>query len=554
MNKSRLFSLSMISFVALGLLFSQCSKDKDLNSQDVLLLTKTQVPFEQDPDQDPADIPPATVQLKAYESAPFFKDGGSGSYLSPENLSATLAAEESIGETKTGYIDGAPPKGDVMFCFDLTGSMFNVLSNANVNSVNIMNAVQSVIPDTYFGTLSHKDYSGVFEGCGYINSYGGPSDFPYNLDQPLTSSISTVSTTIGELSTGGGSDLPESYSRALYESYSDPSILWRPGSKRIVVAWLDNVPHDCAYNAVLSGSTSTGLDPGRDAVAGNADDLAILDVLQGMNDNNITLIVLCSGNSSILALWQEYAELTGGTAVAVSSTGVFPVGSSIETTISDLISNEVSSIDELSLEVCTSGFESWLTSITPSSFTSVSLDSPWTDDFDIMLTVPAGTVDGLYEFDICMIGDGVEYGRQHVSITVENTIEVPFDVRPDGCPNPFNRNSKGVLPTAILGFEGFDVSEIDPSTVNISGVYAQNPSVSDQATPAYPFLGKDLSDLSCNSDGPDGYPDLQLKFSSSDIAALLAGASKGDYVRLEVTGELYDGRAIAGEDIVLVVK
>ena len=33
----------------------------------------------------------------------------------------------------------------------------------------------------------------------------------------------------------GGSDGPESYSRALYEAYSDPAIGWRPGSRRLLV-------------------------------------------------------------------------------------------------------------------------------------------------------------------------------------------------------------------------------------------------------------------------------------------------------------------------------
>jgi len=37
-----------------------------------------------------------------------------------------------------------------------------------------------------------------------------------------------------------------------------------------------------------------------------------------------------------------------------------------------------------------------------------------------------------------------------------------FDIKPGSCPNPINRNKKGVLPVAICGTEDFDVTTIDP--------------------------------------------------------------------------------------------
>ena len=43
--------------------------------------------------------------------------------ISPAELYATLAAGQSITETKTVSIPALPPKGDVVFSFDLTGSI-----------------------------------------------------------------------------------------------------------------------------------------------------------------------------------------------------------------------------------------------------------------------------------------------------------------------------------------------------------------------------------------------------------------------------------------------
>ena len=44
---------------------------------------------------------------------------------------------------------------------------------------------------------------------------------------------------------------------------------------------------------------------------------------------------------------------------------------------------------------------------------------------------------------------------------------VSIDIKPGSCPNSFNRDSNGVLPVAIVGTEDFDVTQIDPSTVEI---------------------------------------------------------------------------------------
>jgi hypothetical protein len=51
-----------------------------------------------------------------------------------------------------------------------------------------------------------------------------------------------------------------------------------------------------------------------------------------------------------------------------------------------------------------------------------------------------------------------------------DTLAVEFDIKPQSCPNPFNTKSQGVLPAAILGTEGFDVSMVDPASLLLEGV------------------------------------------------------------------------------------
>jgi hypothetical protein len=135
------------------------------------------------------------------------------------------------------------------------------------------------------------------------------------------------------------------------------------------------------------------------------------------------------------------------------------------------------------------------------------------------------------------------------------TVIVPvfFDIHPTSCPNPINRKSKGVTPMAILGTAEFDVSNINTATINIQGISPVNISMSDVATPYLPGPEED-DPYSCNTEGPDGFGDLLLKFNTQDLAGILAGYSEGDVVLLSIEGELFDGRLFRGEDVIKIVK
>jgi hypothetical protein len=549
--KPRLISLAIYLFTAILAiaLLQACQKDQvepDSTSKQAKALKDVDFSkylSEMNPIADMSNLPPSAIQRINYpkpSASAFSREPGCEEALTPTSLEATLKPEEAVTETKTACLDGAPPKGDVLFSMDLTGSMWDELATVKANSVNIMNALRVNLPDTWFGVISHMDYPASYNYCGYSNTYGSSSygDYPYRLDQWITDETDAVETAINSLVLGNGMDFPECYARVFFETYSDRTIDWRDGAAKIVVAFLDAPPHDCDYG--------TGGDPGRDGIMDNEDDIAMADAIDGMIDNNIKLIVICS-DYDLMPYWQSVAEQTGGTAV-------FLMGDEdVVELISGLVEETVSSIANLSLQPDNPDFNTWVAT-DPASYTGIMLDETHTYDFEVTITVPAGTPDGSYHFNLNLLGDGAVYGTQSVTITVLSEIEVAIDIHPEGCPNPMNTKSKGVLPVSICGTADFDVADIDVSTVRLAGVPVGWSSLGDDSTPYLPFVNKPLHELSCNESGPDGYIDLKLKFENQLVIKAIGPVQKEDVIRVILTGELYDGTKIIGEDIVKIVN
>ena len=145
------------------------------------------------------------------------------------------------------------------------------------------------------------------------------------------------------------------------------------------------------------------------------------------------------------------------------------------------------------------------------------------------------------------------------------TLEVPVDIKPASCPNPLNVKSKGVLPVAILGTADFDVTQIDPSTVQLAvfgpGSEPFDPIIppdekkrADVATPYEPYIGKMNCVEGCNDLGPDGYMDVTLKFNMREVGAALSEVPHGECMIMAVTGSLFDGTSFIGEDVVLIIN
>ena len=128
------------------------------------------------------------------------------------------------------------------------------------------------------------------------------------------------------------------------------------------------------------------------------------------------------------------------------------------------------------------------------------------------------------------------------------TLTVHLDIKPGSCPNRVNVRSKGVLPVAILGSEEFDVNTIDPASIRVNDVGPIRSHLEDVAAPLmYP------NECECTKNGPDGYPDLALKFDTQQIVETLGEVNRGDTLTLLLTGVLNDETPIEGADCVMIL-
>jgi hypothetical protein len=106
--------------------------------------------------------------------------------------------------------------------------------------------------------------------------------------------------------------------------------------------------------------------------------------------------------------------------------------------------------------------------------------------------------------------------------------------------------SKGVTPVVIAGSEDFDVTMIDPASIQLHGVAPVRSAIED-----VPY---------CNNSGSDGYWDLTLKFDTKDLVEAMEASALAEKLTLEnddlpvlhLTGSLLDGTTIYADEPVSV--
>lgn len=121
----------------------------------------------------------------------------------------------------------------------------------------------------------------------------------------------------------------------------------------------------------------------------------------------------------------------------------------------------------------------------------------------------------------------------------EVSVKATIDINPD----TLNLNSSGKWITAYIELpEGYDVEDINASTVQLNGVQAV-------ADPKYDFVTNQSGYIIDNDE--DGILERMVKFVRSAVAALL---SPGDEVELTVNGSLNDGTSFEGTDTIRVIE
>lgn len=142
---------------------------------------------------------------------------------------------------------------------------------------------------------------------------------------------------------------------------------------------------------------------------------------------------------------------------------------------------------------------------------------PTSSSFSTLTSTALG-VDGieLAELGLNFVSSVADYAVDNISLSPSNVTTVQIK------PESLNLDSNGLF-TALISFDGYDVSDADITTVTCEGASAVHGEI-------------------------DGTT-LVAKFRRQD----LVGVSMGEAVQFTVSGTLYDGRPFAGTDTVRVI-
>ena len=360
-----------------------------------------------------------------------------GGNLMAADIEATLYPGQSTNSSASVTIPSLPPAADVLFSFDCTASMDDVIGSAKSNAVSLAASLEATGVSFHFGVASFMDYPGTYDSCGYSNTYGDAlsGDYPYQLNQAMTTDMTAVTAAINSLYIGWGVDAPEAYTRAIYEGYADTNVMWRTGAKRVMIIFGDDVPHSCNLNAGIAGTGttvwSTGGDPGRDGIMGTSDDLDLQAVLAGMATNHVVLLAArlndYGGAGYAFNYWTNWTGRTGGKAFQSS-------GGTLLNDLMHEITNSlnIACVNNLQLTVVPPAFSSWLT-VSPPSYGQAC--SGETRSFSVALSPPLGTPGGDYSFTLQVADElGVEYLSESVLVHVIPPVPLPVALNNSNLP------------------------------------------------------------------------------------------------------------------------
>lgn len=279
---------------------------------------------------------------------------------------------------------------DILFLFDCTGSMSNVIDSVTSHAGEIMAYIRDKIsPDSAFGVASFGDYL--------------PDSYPWKLHQDLTSNLAAVHRALADISLQNGEDTPEAYSRALYESQF---VGWRPKSRRMVILFGDAPAHDPGFYG-----HDLGIDPGRDGVPGTSDDLRLAEVVKQLARQQISVLAIYDTSPKELLDearrgFEFMAQQTGGLAKPIEAA----------TEVAQAIR---AGVREKSLPapivLPPPGYRSWVDLGAPRK----GADGTRHFEFNVTLHPPEGTPDGVYRFPLRAVSgspDGKEIGTTWVTV------------------------------------------------------------------------------------------------------------------------------------------
>ncbi len=482
------------------LIHFSCDKEESLQANQTQQ-NATIVIDPNNPDYHHGEIPEATVDLVPHRKK-LSKRSHTASSLEPSELVVSTQAGIPFSEEKTATL-GLPSVGDVMFHFDLSGSMGGEIANVKINSQNIFNAINDEIDDLVVGVSSGIE--------------------SFTLNQDLTSDATTFDNAVDGLILGNG--FAEDYGEHFSELASQPS--WRTNAAQFVIAFLDEDPQ--GY------------------------DVLIEDGLETLQSAGMTLVVIHSGPDGFYTPWESLAAMGKLNLFRINQDGSIPGGVDIATFVTEAIESSFCDVELVELKAVDPSYQSWIMNVNPPQYSEVNVCPAAELNFEITFKVPNCTSPGDYELEVGLFGDDIKYASQTVKVTVE-PFAVALDIHPGSCPNPLNTRSGGFTPVAILGSDQLDVRDIDIDQISLNGVAPSSYSYEDVGTPQMPLLNKPTDPYACNTAGADGFEDLTLKFRTQDLVAALGNPQPGEVYILELDAVLDNGMCIDGEDVIKIAN
>ncbi|MEV6965004.1 Calx-beta domain-containing protein [Hamadaea sp. NPDC051192] len=161
--------------------------------------------------------------------------------VEPANVTLTLPPGGTADIAKTVHTPTVPPKPDIVFLADTTGSMGAAIGDVRTNAAGVLSTISSAQPTAQFGVAEYKDFN-----CDAV---------PFKVDQAITSDAAAVQAGINLWSAGGGCDFPEADLNALYE-LSTGAVTFRPDGTRIIVIFGDAPSQDPSNGHSLAQTIS----------------------------------------------------------------------------------------------------------------------------------------------------------------------------------------------------------------------------------------------------------------------------------------------------------
>ena len=184
---------------------------------------------------------------------------------------------------------------DILLLFDVTQSMREVVDEVRANASTIMRTIRAGNPNSAFGVASFADYQ---------------EQMPWRLDRDITEDMDSVAAAVTRLRLYDGKDFPEAY-RGHYT---------RPASSAgAPVRGASSPVRGCTGHDPNFYGQSTGIDPGRDGIPGNEDDLRFAEVVRDLAVDRITVLAnYVPGDPLARRGFEFLAAQTGGAAIPVS--------------------------------------------------------------------------------------------------------------------------------------------------------------------------------------------------------------------------------------------